>query len=162
MLGSWAKTLCAATIAGVMGSAAMACPSYNNPTVFGQASIEANFLPDPYVRNVTAGGRVDLGSCSPYLGPGFVITRPDFRFQYSGKSPTGVLTIALEARSNVDTVLVVNTPDGRWHYNDDYGGSTNSAIVFNDPLQGQYDVWTGSYNRSSNNPAQLIITELNY
>jgi hypothetical protein len=34
----------------------MACPSYNNPTVFGSANIPANFMPDPWVRNVTAGG----------------------------------------------------------------------------------------------------------
>jgi hypothetical protein len=29
-------------------------------------------------------------------------------------------------------------------------------------MQGQYDIWTGSYYQSSNNPAQLVVTELNY
>jgi hypothetical protein len=140
--------------------AAMACPSYNNPTVFGSANIPANFLPDPWVRNVTAGGRVSLQNCG-FSFPGFVVSRPDFRFFYSGTSPTGQLTIALEARSNVDTILLVNTPDGNWHFNDDFRGS-NSAITFFNPLQGQYDIWTGSYTQSSNNPAQLIITELSY
>lgn len=146
---------------------AAACPNYNNPTVFGSHTLTAGFLPDPYVRNVTAGGTVNLGNCSPYLGPGHVISRPDFRLFYQpnpqtgGSSPTGRLTIAVEARSNVDTVLVVNAPDGSWHYNDDYRGF-NSAIVFFNPLVGQYDVWTGSYNRSSNNPAQLIVTEYTY
>jgi hypothetical protein len=139
---------------------AMACPSYNNPTVFGSANIPANFMPDPWVRNVTAGGTVSLQNCG-FNWPGFVVSRPDFRFIYSGTSPTGQLTIALEARSNVDTILLVNTPDGRWHFNDDYRG-TNSAITFRNPMQGQYDIWTGSYYRSSNNPAQLVITELNY
>lgn len=139
---------------------ANACPSYNNPTVFGSANIPANFMPDPYVRNLTAGGTVNLQSCG-FNFPGFTVSRPDFRFIYSGTSPTGQLTIALEARSNVDTILLVNTPDGNWHFNDDYRG-TNSAITFFSPLQGQYDVWTGSYTQSSNNPAQLIITELNY
>ena len=56
---------------------------------------------------------------------------------------------------------MVNAPDGSWYYNDDYRGF-NSAIVFTNPMSGQYDIWTGSYNRSSNNPAQLIITEYNY
>jgi hypothetical protein len=102
--------------------AALACPSYNNPTVFGSANIPANFMPDPWVRNVTAGGRVSLQSCG-FNWPGFVVSRPDFRFYYSGTSPTGQLTIALEARSNVDTMLLVNTPDGRWHFNDDYRGT---------------------------------------
>ena len=90
-----------------------------------------------------------------------MVSRPDFRLQYQGTSPTGRLTFALEARSNVDPILVVNAPDGSWYYNDDYRGF-NSAIVFTNPMSGQYDIWTGSYNRSSNNPAQLIITEYNY
>ncbi|MCU4654729.1 peptidase S1 [Roseibacterium sp. SDUM158016] len=147
-------------VAALAAPAAMACPSYNNPTVFGSANIPANFMPDPWVRNVTAGGTVNLQSCG-FNWPGYVVSRPDFRFQYSGVSPTGQLTIAIEARSNVDTILLVNAPDGTWHYNDDYRG-TNSAITFYNPLQGQYDIWTGSYYLSSNNPAQLIVTELNY
>ena len=150
-------------VSGAFGlsSGADACPSYNNPTVFGQDTIYANFWPDPYIRNLTAGGTTNLANCVPFLGPGWVVNRPDFRFFYSGQSPTERLTIALEARSDVDTILIVNAPDGTWHYNDDYRGF-NSAITFVKPLQGQYDVWTGSYYRSSNNPAQLIITELNY
>jgi hypothetical protein len=157
------RTLCAGlalAAASLAAQAAMACPSYNNPTVFGSANIPANFMPDPWVRNVTAGGRVALSNCG-FNWPGFVVSRPDFRFQYSGISPTGQLTIALEARSNVDTILLVNAPDGTWHFNDDYRG-TNSAITFNNPLQGQYDIWTGSYYNSSNNPAQLVVTELSY
>ncbi|MBF9036486.1 peptidase S1 [Rhodobacterales bacterium HKCCE2091] len=142
---------------------AQACPNYNNPTVFGTHTLVAGFLPDPYVRNLTAGGTVDLRTCGLPLGPGYVVSRPDFRLLYQGTSPTGSLTFILEARSNVDTILVVNAPDGSWHYNDDINlsaGNTNSAIRFTNPLSGQYDVWTGSYSRSSNNPAQLIITEL--
>jgi hypothetical protein len=96
--------------------AALACPSYNNPTVFGSANIQANFMPDPWVRNVTAGGTVSLQGCG-FSWPGYVVSRPDFRFQYSGGSPTGQLTIAIEARSNVDTILLVNAPDGTWHFN---------------------------------------------
>jgi hypothetical protein len=142
------------------GGMAAACPSYNNPTVFGSANIQANFQPDPWVRNVTAGGQVSLQGCG-FAWPGYTVSRPDFRFFYSGTSPTGQLTIALEARSDVDTILLVNAPDGTWHYNDDFRG-TNSAITFANPLQGQYDIWTGSYYRSSNNPAVLIVTELNY
>lgn len=152
-----------ALLASVFATAALACPSWNNPTVFGSASIPGNFTPDPYVRNLTAGGRVNLANCFPGQNRfGYVITRPDFRFQYGGNPGTGQLTIALEARSAVDTVLLVNAPDGSWHYNDDINlsaGNTNSAITFFSPLPGQYDVWTGSYDRSSNNPAVLVITE---
>ena len=153
---------------------AAACPNWNNPTVFGSHTLQAGFLPDPYIRNLTAGGRIALRNCSPYLGPGFVVARPDFRLQYrpsptGGTSPTGTLTFALQATSNVDTILIVNAPDGTWYYNDDtrswptravpFTNGFDSSITFTNPLIGQYDVWTGSYNRSSNNPARLIVTE---
>jgi hypothetical protein len=145
---------------------AQACPSYQNPTVFGSHTLSAGFLPDPYTRNLTAGGRVNLGNCSGGQYPGWVVTRPDFRLFYNrnpntgGSSPTGQLSFVLEARSNVDTVLLINAPDGSWHYNDDFPGrGFNSAITFFQPLIGQYDIWTGSYHRSSNNPATLYVTE---
>lgn len=144
----------------VGGASAQACPSYNNPTVFGSATLNAGFQPDPYVRNVTAGGTVDLSRCINDAW-GYVVTRPDFRLFYDGSSPTGQLIFALESRSNVDPVLLVNAPDGSWHFNDDYSG-VDSAVVFSNPMAGQYDVWTGSYERSSNNPAQLIVTEYDY
>jgi hypothetical protein len=162
------RTLVAAVAAALFltlsqtGSAtAQACPSYNNPTVFGSATLNAGFLPDPYLRNLTAGGTVNLASCTNGQWSGWVVTRPDFRLFYNGSSPTGRLTFALEARSNVDTVLLVNAPDGSWHFNDDYRGF-NSAVVFFNPMAGQYDIWAGSYQRSSNNPAQLIVTEYDY
>ena len=61
---------------GLVGAGqALACPNWNNPTVFGQQSLQAGFLPDPYVRNLTAGGRVNLADCSPYLGAGHVAHR---------------------------------------------------------------------------------------
>ncbi len=60
-----------------------------------------------------------------------------------------------------DAVLLVNAPDGSWHYNDDYRG-TNPAITFYDPQQGLYDIWIGSYDGSRRNPGRLIFTELDW
>lgn len=150
-------------IIGAQAGAASAqgCPSYNNPTVFGSATLNSGFMPDPYVRNLTAGGTVNLSACTNGQWTGWVVTRPDFRLFYNGSSPTGRLTFALESRSGVDPVLLVNAPDGSWHFNDDYRGF-NSAVIFFNPMAGQYDIWTGSYQRSSNNPAQLIVTEYTY
>jgi hypothetical protein len=149
-----------ASLSAAGGAQAQACPSYNNPTVFGSASLNGGFMPDPYIRNLTAGGRVDLSRCISGAY-GYVVTRPDFRLFYNGASPTGRLTFALESRSGVDPVLLVNAPDGSWHFNDDYRGF-NSAVVFTNPMSGQYDIWTGSYQQSSNNPAQMTVTEYDY
>ena len=149
------------TIGAAGGAQAQACPSWNNPTVFGSTTLNGGFLPDPYVRNLTAGGTVNLAACTNGQWTGWVVTRPDFRLFYNGSSPTGRLTFALLSRSTVDPVLLINAPDGSWHFNDDYRGF-DSAIVFFNPMAGQYDIWTGSYHRSSNNSAQLIVTEYNY
>lgn len=144
---------------GLSAGVAAACPSWNNPTVFGSASLPGGFLPDPFVPRITAGGTTSISRCFPNTGwTGFVVNRPDFRLQYGGNSPTGRLVFRL-ASSATDTVLLINAPDARWYFNDDSNGTFNSTIVFNNPMAGQYDIWTGSYNRSSNNPARLTISE---
>lgn len=148
-------------LAQTQDASAQGCPSWENPTVFGSVNLSPGFLPDPYLVNLTAGGTVDLAACDGGQWAGFVVTRPDFRLIYSGASPTGTLSFALESLSSVDTVLLVNAPDGTWHFNDDYRG-LNSAVVFENPVEGQYDIWAGSYDRGSNSPAQLIITEYQY
>lgn len=154
-----AKALAATVALGLSATLAVACPSWNNPTVFGTASLPGGFLPDPYSPRITAGGTSSLARCFPNTNwTGFVVNRPDFRLQYGGNSPTGRLVFRL-ASNRTDTVLLVNAPDARWYFNDDSNGTFNSMIVFNNPMAGQYDIWTGSYNRSSNNPAQLTISE---
>ena len=136
--------------------AAMACPDWRGAPHFGDIQLGAGFMPDPFVRNVTAGGNTRLENCG-LNASGFVTARPDFDLYWSGQS--GQLTIAVE--SNADAILLVNGPNGEWYYNDDYRGA-NPAIVIGNPSQGLYDIWIGSYDGSRRNPGRLIITELNY
>ena len=146
-----------AMIAGLAGTTAAACPDWQGAPHFGQITLNAGFQPDPYVRNVTAGGTTALQNCFDGGYQGFVTTRPDFDLYWNGQSAQ--LTIAIEA--NADAILVVNAPDGSWHYNDDYRGF-NPAITFTNPQAGLYDIWIGSYDGSRRNPARLIFTEYNY
>ena len=152
----------AAMIAGCLAGAlvgagaASACPDWQGAPHFGDIALAAGFEPDPYVRNVTAGGTTRLENCG-LNASGFVTTRPDFDLYWSGTS--GKLTIAVE--SSADAVLLVSAPDGTWFYNDDYRG-TSPAIVFANPAEGLYDIWIGSYDGSRRNPARLIITEYDY
>jgi hypothetical protein len=151
------KAFFAAAVAAtaIAGAAAEACPNWQASPSFGQISLSAGFLPDPYVRNITAGGRYDLAGCfGSYGWGGSVASRPDFDLYWSGSS--GALTIGVNSGS--DTVLLINAPDGQWYYSDDDAG-VNPAITFANPQQGLYDIWIGAWNGGRGIPGQLIITE---
>ena len=156
MLTAIARTLAAAVAATAIAGAAAACPDWQGRPHFGTIELWAGFTPDPYVRNITAGGTHRLQNCG-FNATGFVTTRPDFDLYWNGSSAQ--LTIAVQARA--DAILLVNAPDGSWHYSDDYRG-TDPAITFYNPQQGLYDIWVGSYDGSRRNPGQLIVTEFNW
>ena len=146
----------AASLFMALAVPAVACPDWQGAPHFGQINLDAGFQPDPYVRNVTAGGTIALQNCGTNWA-GYVTMRPDFDLYWNGTSSQ--LTIAVQA--GADAILLVNAPDGTWYYNDDYRG-TNPAIVFRNPQPGLYDIWIGSYDGSRRNPGQLIFTEYNY
>lgn len=133
---------------------AQACPNWQLSPPFGAVELSAGFLPDPYERNVTAGGSYNLQNCGFSVG-GYAAAAPDFDlYYYAGGAP---LTFYVE--SNYDTVLLINAPDGSWYFDDDSWGNLNPAITFNNPVSGLYDVWIGTYSRGSGLRAQLNITE---
>lgn len=146
----------AATVATLLAAPVVACPDWQGVPYFGQINLSAGFQPDPYARNITAGGTQRLENCG-FNASGFVTSRPDFDLYWSGQSAQ--LTIAITSRA--DAVLLVNAPDGSWHYSDDYRGS-DPAITFYNPQQGLYDIWIGTYDGSRRNPGQLIFTEYNW
>ena len=145
----------AAALSTLAAGSAMACPNWQAAPSFGQIDLSAGFLPDPYVRNITAGGRYDLAGCFGSSGwSGSVASSPDFDLYWNGAS--AALTIGVN--SAYDTVLLINAPDGQWYYSDDASG-TNPGITFTNPQPGLYDIWVGAYDGGSGVPGQLIITE---
>ncbi|ADO42431.1 peptidase S1 [Ketogulonicigenium vulgare] len=152
------RALFGAVTAALVGlaTAASACPDWRGQPHFGSIQLNAGFMPDPHVRNITAGGTINLQNCGTNWG-GFVTQRPDFDLYWNGSSAQ--LTIAIEA--NADAILLISAPDGTWYYNDDYRG-LNPAITFSNPQQGLYDIWIGTYDGSRRNPGRLIITEYNW
>lgn len=149
--------LAAVTALTAMAAPALACPDWQLAPTFGQIELWAGFTPDPYVRNITAGGTTSISGCGGAGWAGFVPTAPDFDLYWNGSSAQ--ITIAVQA--SADAVLLVNAPDGTWYYNDDYRGS-HPAVTIANPQQGLYDIWIGSYDGSRRNPGQLIVTEMGY
>lgn len=152
--------LLAFTAALTAASAAMACPDYNLPSSFGSIYLQEGFDPDPYVRNITAGGRYSLAGCfgsDQYTGS--VASKPDFDFQYS---TSGTYNLTITVQSGYDTMLLVNDPNGDWFFDDDSGGGAagvDPMITFTNPLNGVYDIWIGSFDGGRGLPGQLLITE---
>jgi len=151
----------ALAFAGVVAAAgvAEACPNWQLRPAFGQIDLYEGFQPDPYTRNVTAGGGYNLQACGFSNAWGWVAAAPDFDLYYQ-TSGSYSLTIAIE--SQVDTILLINAPDGQWYFDDDGGYGLGGGITITNPLSGLYDIWIGTYNQGSGIPARLIITELAY
>lgn len=150
-------TLAALAATATLAAPALACPDWEGRPYFGTIELYAGFTPDPYVRNITAGGTQNLDRCG-LNAAGYVTVRPDFDLYWNGSSSQ--ITIAVEV-NRADAILLINAPDGSWWYNDDYRG-TNPAITFYNPQEGLYDIWVGTYDGSRRNPGRLIVTEFTY
>jgi hypothetical protein len=119
---------------------------------FGSVELRSGFLPDPYVKNVIAGGSIqtDLGGVKSN-----VANAPDFKLYYTA----GSLPLTIYVESAADTTLLINLPDGTWVADDDSGGNLNPLLKFNNPQSGRYDIWVGTF-KGGNPPATLKISEL--
>jgi serine protease Do/protease YdgD len=143
----------AAVLAVTAGS--VVAQNYNRRPTFGTVNLSANFAPDPYVVNVTAGGNIPAERIGGPGCVGSIADPPDVRLNYRA----GGFPLFLSATSNSDVTLVINLPNGRWICNDDFKG-TDPGVVLNNPQSGQYDIWVGHYNRGAGVPTQLRISEI--
>jgi S1-C subfamily serine protease len=128
---------------------------------YGEISLSAGFENDPRVISVIAGGSVDLSNSTLFDCIGFVGVAPDYQINYSTSNSSFELSIF--AVSEVDTVLLVNAPNGDWHCNDDFSVEfgTTAGLTFEQPIAGIYDIWVGVYHQDNNfSAAELYLTEL--
>jgi hypothetical protein len=119
---------------------------------FGSVTLKSGFLPDPYVKQLVAGGpiRTNLGGVGAW-----VANAPDFKLYYTA----GRFPLTIYAISRIDTTLLINQPDGTWIADDDSGGNLNPLIRWARPQSGRYDIYVGTFNQG-NGQATLYITEL--
>ena len=121
---------------------------------YGTASLGAGFTPDPYSVGMTSGGHVDVS----YLGSscaGFATQAPDLRVNVSGG---GALLRLYFIAASADTTMVVNDPFGNFYCVDDSFATVNPTIDFNNPANGAYDIWVGSYASGTLVPGTFYVT----
>jgi len=139
-------------------TAQLQCPAVGQAAK--EFSLGEGFMPDPSTHSVTAGGEIDLGRCAGVPGKGWVTQLPDFIVRYKtkgGGASNESLTFMVE--SSADTILLINDPSEKWHFNDDGGGGLNAKISFPRAKPGRYDIWVGSYKKGQLPRAKLVITE---
>lgn len=124
---------------------------------FGTVLLQAGFTPSPNVSEIFSfGGVVDTS----YLGGdcvGYAARAPDLRLMWSGTS--NELRIFFTEDAGEDATLVMNLPDASWVCNDDYAGSLDPLIALENPPEGQYDIWIGSYQPNQFISGTLSVTE---
>jgi len=121
---------------------------------YGQVKLKAGFTPDPYTKQVEAGGPIEtnLGGVKAW-----VAKAPDFKLFYTA----GNFPLTIHVECNEDTTLLINLPDGKWIANDDgRNNGLNPLLRFEKPQSGRYDIWVGTFRKGGTPPAKLLITEL--
>lgn len=120
--------------------------------LYGEVELQGGFLPDPWTRDLLAGGDRWAGeiasACAGYVNSG----PPDLRLRFS--SPATALHLALSAHEPVS--LLVRLPNGGWQCS----GETDSIarVTLGKPIPGSYEIWTGS--DSGFPDARLFISEM--
>jgi tetratricopeptide (TPR) repeat protein len=130
--------------------------SHNGPNPFtdatyGRVSLQSGFTPDPWTRDLLAGGLIDLAN---FGYAGFVATAPDLVLNYTASER---FSLIFKVESEDDTVMLIFAPDGQWYYNDDTNG-VNPQVSFTAPQNGDYRIWVGTYSETMSQ-SKLLITE---
>ena len=123
---------------------------------YGTGELESGFIPDPFAKDVTAGGDIDVA----YLGGdcnGYATKPPDFELTYTSGTRS---LLRFYFVGSGDATLIVNDPIADWYCGDDSYDTVNPTVDFADPGSGTYDIWIGSYASGSFPTGTLYITEV--
>jgi hypothetical protein len=124
------------------GGAAVGCP---NPGLSGQTvAYTGAQLWSRQSLATQASGTTQLGDCGIPGTRGYANPAPNYSFYLSGMQG---YRLDLTADASCDSTMLVRTPDGLWHFNDDGHGNLDPLISLTPPtmLEGRVDVWVGTY-----------------
>ncbi|WP_420396523.1 OmpA family protein [Nioella sp.] len=127
-----------------MSAVAMACPTFNQTGASHTLTGQQLYSPQSY--SVVAGGQNPLQNCG-FSNFGYVTTAPDFSFYLSGMDQ---YYLVADVVSQCDAVLLVNTANASWLFDDDSNGNLDPRIEIRGAanLNGRVDVWVGTYDGS--------------
>ena len=132
-----------AMIAGAAG----ACPNYN---LYGDTyELHGSDLYNPQTVSLQAGGNQSITGCGIRFGSdrgrGYVTEAPDFSIRLSGMER---YRITFSVRSRCDSILLINTGQANWFYDDDDNGNYDARITLTRPSNGWMDIWVGTHDGS--------------
>ncbi len=139
--------LSSAAVLVALAGAAAACPTYSQQGATYTVTGQDLYSPNSY--NVIAGGGNSLRNCG-FNNTGYVISRPDFTFYTQGMHPYNRLEIEV-TQQHCDTVLLVNSANGSWFFDDDSNGNLRPEVNLygQSNIGGRVDVWVGTYGSST-------------
>ena len=116
--------------------------------------IQAGNPLDPFIVSVNGGGAFDAstlgGDCS-----GYVNIQPVARIDWEGKADLSKVFFY----SDHDPTLIIQSPDGEFHCNDDASDLLlDPSVTFENPEAGIYNIWVGSYYPDQLIPGVLVVT----
>jgi hypothetical protein len=135
-------------------------PDWKKPPLYETITVASPMDDDPQTVAVDAGGAIALSDklatgCAGYLN----MDQPDVDVDYTpaekGKAP-----LVIRAKADMDTMVLVFTPDQQWLCADDRSDDDrNPELVIDKPLAGNYNVWVGTVDPASVADAKLIVSE---
>jgi len=130
---------------------------------FLEVDISTDFVIDPFIISVVAGGGVDVVPLD--LDPecvGNVAPAPDARVNLAIDDTDDTL-LRIMFVSEQDTTLVIQTPDGAFICNDDSyvpgAEAFSPSVDIQDPEAGTYNIWVGTFEEGTFAPGYLMLTE---
>jgi serine protease Do len=107
---------------------------------------------------VTSGGEINIehyeNNCA-----GYVSDAPDYRLEWKGLTEKLSFSF-LPDQTNNDATILIGLPDGSWQCNDDISDdNVNPGLTLNNPKNGIYNIWVGSYNESEYLEGNLLVSE---
>jgi hypothetical protein len=124
------------------------------PAEFGNVTLSGGYLPDPWTRNVTAGGNLRADDAVNSSCRGYISSNPSVELNYNGSGSLYIYT-----SGDADTVLAINRPDGSWVCNDDGANGVNAGLQFSGNSGGVYDIYVGTYGSDRRN-VTLNVSEI--